>query len=105
MIALRFYSAVLGQTVKEEDFPGGAIGVFPHVEDDCGGCLFVSSDERPSDHGAPMYFNCDGRLDDAIGAVEENCGKIIKAKHSIMPNGMRAIVLDSEGDRIALHSK
>jgi hypothetical protein len=29
----------------------------------------------------------------------------LEPKHSIGPHGFRAIVLDSEGNRIALHSK
>jgi predicted enzyme related to lactoylglutathione lyase len=102
--ALRFYSAVLGQMVKKQEFPGGAMGVFAHEGTDVGGCLFVSEAETPSDHGPLLYFSCGGRLDEAIGVVEKNGGKIIKAKHSITPHGVRAIVLDSEGNRIALHS-
>jgi predicted enzyme related to lactoylglutathione lyase len=102
--ALRFYSAVLGQTVKKEEFPGGAIGVFPHEANDVGGCLFISATDGPSDRGPLVYFNCAGKLDNAIAAVEANGGKVIKAKHSIVPHGSRAIVLDSEGNRIALHS-
>jgi uncharacterized protein len=102
--ALRFYSAVLGKTVKKEEFPGGAIGVFAHEDGDVGGCLYVSDTDRPSDHGPLLYFNCEGRLDEAIAAVEAHGGDIIKAKHSIVPHGSRAIVFDSEGNRIALHS-
>jgi predicted enzyme related to lactoylglutathione lyase len=29
---------------------------------------------------------------------------VLKAKHSIAPNGFRAVIADSEGNRIALHS-
>ena len=31
-------------------------------------------------------------------------GKVIKPKHPIGPYGHRAIILDSEGNRVALHS-
>ena len=31
-------------------------------------------------------------------------GSVIEARHSIAPNGFRAIVTDGEGNRIALHS-
>jgi len=43
-------------------------------------------------------------LDDAIAAVVPNGGKIIESKHPIGPFGFRAIVIDSEGNRVALHS-
>ena len=52
-----------------------------------------------------LYFNCSGRLDDAISMVEPNGGKVVQPKHQIGPHGFRAIVLDSEGNRVALHSR
>ena len=50
------------------------------------------------------YLNADGRLADAVRAVAGNGGRIIEAVHQIGPHGYRAIVLDSEGNRVALHS-
>jgi len=44
-------------------------------------------------------------MDEAIEAVEQNGGKILQAKEQIGAYGYRAIVLDSEGNRIALHSE
>ena len=56
---------------------------------------------RPQD-GPLIYLNCEGRLDAAIATVETNGGKIAPAaKHQIGPYGFRAVVLDSEGNRIA----
>ena len=52
-----------------------------------------------------LYFNCEGRLDEAIAVVEPNGGKVLEQKHQIGPYGFRAVVLDSEGNRIALHSR
>jgi len=49
-------------------------------------------------------MNCDGRLDDAISAVEPNGGKLLEPKHQIGPHGFRALIRDSEGNRVALHS-
>lgn len=102
--AVKFYSAVLGKTVKKESFPGMSIGVFPHEGHDVGGCLFTKTEEKPSPYGPLLYLNAQGRLDDAIAAVEPNGGKVLQAKHQIGPHGYRAIILDSEGNRLALHS-
>lgn len=44
------------------------------------------------------------RLDDASGAVERNGGKIVQPKHAIGPFGFRAVVIDSEGNRLAVHA-
>jgi predicted enzyme related to lactoylglutathione lyase len=51
-----------------------------------------------------VYFNANGRIKDAVDQAEKNGGKVIEPVHSIGPHGYRAILLDSEGNRIALHS-
>jgi predicted enzyme related to lactoylglutathione lyase len=102
--AIKFYSAVLGARVKKEEMPDMSMGILPHEEGEVGGCLFKSETDEPSTKGPLLYLNANGRLDEAIAAVEKNGGKIVQAKHQIGPYGYRAIVIDSEGNRVALHS-
>jgi predicted enzyme related to lactoylglutathione lyase len=102
--AIRFYSAVLGAPVKKEEAPGMSMGILAHQDGEVGGCLFKSETDEPSTKGPLLYLNANGRLDQAIAAVEAGGGKILQPKHPIGPYGHRAIVLDSEGNRIALHS-
>ena len=102
--AVKFYSAVLGQTVRKQEFPGMTIGILPRNDGEVGACLFTSDEEKPSEKGTMIYLNANGRLDDAIAAVTANGGKLVKPKHPIGPFGFRAVVIDSEGNRVALHS-
>ena len=102
--AVKFYSAVLGQEVKLHEFPGMIVGVLPHSDGAVGGCLVVSADAKPSEQGVMIYLNANGRLDNAIAAVVPMGGKIMQPKHAIGPFGFRAVILDSEGNRVALHS-
>jgi predicted enzyme related to lactoylglutathione lyase len=107
--AIKFYSAVLGKKVSKESFQNLEYGLLPHDEQNASGCLCVDGDSmgsenKPSQNGPLIYLSVDGRLDDAIKAVSANGGKILQNKHSIGPHGFRATVLDSEGNRIALHS-
>ena len=102
--AIKFYSDVLGAPVKKEDFPGMAIGVLPHKGDDSGGCLVKKAGEKPSMQGPLIYLNTQGRLDEAVTATEAKGGKILQPKHAIGAYGFRAVIVDSEGNRIALHS-
>lgn len=102
--AIKFYSAVLGHAVKKQDFPGMTVGILPHNDGEVGGCLLHSASESPADKGVMIYLNADGRLDDAIAAVVPNGGKVVEPKHPIGPFGFRAIIIDSEGNRVALHS-
>jgi predicted enzyme related to lactoylglutathione lyase len=105
--AIKFYSAVLGAPVSRQEFSGMAFATLPHQGEEVSGCLTPGApgDEvQPSEHGALLYFNCQGRLDEAITTAEKNGGKVVKPKHQIGPYGHRAVVVDSEGNRIALHS-
>jgi predicted enzyme related to lactoylglutathione lyase len=103
--AVRIDSAVLGADVTRQEYPGMTIGLLPVSDPDVSGCLFMKDDERPSGTGLLIYLNAQGRLDQAVAAVEPNGGKVLQPKHQIGPYGFRAIILDSEGNRVALHSR
>lgn len=102
--AVQFYSAVLGQQVKKQTFSETTVGVLPHEDGEVGGCLFIGEQEKPSERGILIYLNVNGRLDDALAAVTARGGKVLQPKHPIGPFGFRAVILDSEGNRVALHS-
>jgi uncharacterized protein len=71
----------------------------------CRGCLVVMKDNQPSQTGPLVYLSVDGRIDDAITQAREHGGKVLKEKEQIGPYGYRAVIADSEGNRIALHSQ
>jgi uncharacterized protein len=102
--AIRFYSAVLGAKLEQEEHGGFTMAVLPHERGEIAGCLAKTTGENPSAAGPLLYLNTQGRLDKAVAAVEPNGGKVLQPPHSIAPYGHRAIILDSEGNRIALHS-
>lgn len=102
--AVKFYSAVLGRQFMRHESPGMTLGVLPHSDGEVGGCLVQSSAEKPSDGGVMISLNANGRLEDALAQVTVDGGKIVQSKHDIGPFGFRAIVLDTEGNRVALHS-
>jgi predicted enzyme related to lactoylglutathione lyase len=102
--AIRFYSAVLGAPVHKQEYPGFTIGLLPGQDSDVTGCLFVKDDENPSAYGPLVYLNAQGRLDQAVAAVGPNGGRVMQPRHQIGPHGFRAVILDSEGNRLALHS-
>ncbi len=102
--AIRFYAAVLEVAITRASFPGGALGVLPHADGSVGGCL-VAGEGRAGDQGGPLiYLGCNGRLDAAIRAVAEHGGTVIEPRKAIGPHGFMAIIRDSEGNRVALHS-
>jgi uncharacterized protein len=97
-----FYQAVLGVKVHKEKFGDVAFCVIEHEQGN-GGCLIVDP-AKVSPGGPLMYMNVEGRMRDAVASVPRLGGKLLEDVHAIGPHGFRAIVLDSEGNRIALHS-
>lgn len=102
--AIRFYSAILGENVLRHEFPNMAIGVIPHGENEIGACLFCDPARPPATEGPLAYLNVKGRLDAAEAAIVPNGGQVLQSKHAIGPYGFRTVFIDSEGNRLALHS-
>jgi len=107
--AIKFYTAVLGQEVRWMSESGIDYGLLPHQEQNASGCLCVGSDSvgnenQPSQIGPLIYLSVEGRLNDAVKAARTNGGKVLEERQQIGPHGVRAIIIDSEGNRLALHS-
>lgn len=99
-----FYREVLG--IEFEDLgPGVPVAVMKHGAGDVAGCLFKNKEYQPSAQGALLYFPVEGRLNEAVSMVETHGGTLVEAVKNIGPHGYRAVVLDSEGNSIALHSE
>ena len=101
--AAAFDRAVLGIKVEKSDFDGFSFCVLEH-DDGNGGCLVPKADEVSANKGILLYMNVNGRIRDAMSRVEPLGGKVVEPTQAIGPHGFRAVVLDSEGNRIALHS-
>ncbi len=86
-----------------EEWKGLRFGVLDHDQGN-GACLVHGEAWIPSREGTLVYYNADGRLREAVAKVVPAGGEILEEVQAIGPHGFRAIVLDSEGNRIALHS-
>lgn len=101
--AAEFYGAVLNIKIHRQEDDGVSYCVFDHQGGNSG-CLMLAPEEISSSAGVLLYLNVSGRIRDAVSQVESHGGKVIQRIHSIGRHGYRAVVLDSEGNRIALHS-
>jgi len=107
--AIKFYSAVLGKEVRRLSEGTMEYGLMPHEEQNASGCLVVRGDSggvdnRPSANGPLIYLSVQGRLDEAVETARKNGGKVLRARQKIGEHGFRAVIIDSEGNRIALHT-
>lgn len=107
--AVRFYEAVFELKLTRQKMGAEDMAFFPWVENSVGsgGSLVHHPDHyKPSADGTLIYFTAfSGDVSVELSRVEAAGGKIILPKKLIAPEvGYMALFLDTEGNRIALHS-
>lgn len=104
--AQAFYENVFQIKLQALDSPVIKMLAFPMEQDlpGCPGALVRMEGGRPTGNGVIIYFTC---VDCAIEAarVTQSGGKIFKEKFSIGDYGFIALVHDTEGNMIGLHSR
>lgn len=102
--ACRFYEAIFETELELLDLGELKMAVFPHEA--IGGAITQHPEFYfPSEKGVLVYLNANPDLDLVLQRVEKAGGKIVLPKRQISPeHGYMGIILDSEGNRIALHS-
>jgi len=108
--AIQFYETVFGFTLNRQRIGSADMAWFPHFETGPGspGALIHQEDHyRPSSSGTLVYFTAfSGDLANELSRVEGAGGKVEMDKREISPEiGFMAIFIDSEGNRVALHSR
>jgi hypothetical protein len=103
--AKKFYEQLFGSEFTFIDMPNSPMYAFnaDHSKGEIGGALVKASDNKPTSEGTVIYFSSE---DVAIEAskVEQIGGKLLFAKTSIGDFGYISHFLDSEGNRLGLHS-
>ena len=102
--AVKFYSEVLGAELQPMDNPQMKMAFFPTKENGVGGCVTHGNGNKPNAEGTLVYLNGGENLADKLSKVEKSGGKVVMPKTSIGEDGFMAIFLDTEGNRVALHS-
>ncbi|MDZ4715482.1 MAG: VOC family protein [Cytophagales bacterium] len=106
--AQRFYEAIFNIQMTPLETPQIKMRLFP-LEDPMGvGGAIVLNDSfyKPSNSEGPLiYLNGNPDVQGVLDRVEKAGGKILVPKTMISPeHGYMAMLLDTEGNRIALHS-
>ena len=106
--AQKFYETIFGMSLTAMDLPNIKMRMFP-TEDPMGvgGALCDSGGfHKPSSTDGPLiYLNANPDVQLVLDKIEKAGGKIIVPKTEISPEyGYMAVFIDSEGNRIALHS-
>jgi uncharacterized protein len=104
--AKKFYNEIFGWNINEAMIAGFQMGFFPMEEGAITGALVYGENYTPSSDGALVYFHAGDDLTEILNKVEPSGGKVLIPKTPITPEiGFFAIFIDSEGNRVALHSR
>ena len=107
--AQQFYETIFGITMMPMDMPNIKMRMFPldDMMTQVGGAIVDSGGfHKPSATDGPLiYLNANPDVQHVLDKVEAAGGKIIVPKTEIsLDYGFMAVIVDTEGNRIGLHS-
>ncbi len=106
--AKSFYEQVTDatfETVEMEDM-GMTMAFFPaDWENGTGGSIVFGPGNEPSEKGLLIYLNGGDDLAAPLSRVEKAGGKVIVPKTSLGEYGFMGQFIDTEGNRVAFHSR
>lgn len=103
--AKKFYETVLGVELYVHELGGFTLGVFPCDQLGIGGAICKGEHYTPSADGSMVYLNAMPDLQPAADRVEAAGGQLLIPKTEIGNGwGYSALFIDSEGNKVGLHS-
>lgn len=103
--AVAFYKTILGVAIEEVDMSGTQMGVLAGDSGSVNLVLIKGNDYKPSPEGSIVYLNAGDDLQPVLDRLAKNGGRVIVPKTEISPEmGYYALFIDSEGNRMGLHS-
>lgn len=106
--AKKFYENIFGIQMDVQNMMGMDMAFFP-MEGGNGkasGAVVKGEMYKPSMEGSIIYLNANPAMDNIVAKIEKEGGKILMPKTQITPEiGYMAFFVDSEGNRMALHSQ
>ena len=104
--AVSFYQAILKIDIEEIDMQGTQMGLFPGQGEAVSVALIKGDDYKATADGTIVYLNGGNDLQTVLDRIAPAGGTIVVPKTEISPEiGFFAMFIDSEGNKLGLHSK
>ena len=106
--AKSFYEKIFDCEMPVHEMMGHPMAFFPCKphEQGVGGVLIKADYLEPGDKGPLLYLNADDDLNDVLNRVADAGGEVLQEKVQVTEDiGYIAIFKDSEGNKLALHSR
>ena len=105
--ATKFYETIFSIKMEQQEMMERKMALFPseNMNGKVSGALVKSAQHKPSTDGVVLYLNGNPDLSVALVKIEKAGGKVAMPKTHISNDiGYMAIFIDSEGNKVALHS-
>ena len=108
--AKQFYETIFGYAMRERHGGNMSMAFFAHdqKEDGRGGAIVYDPEfYTPSSNGSLIYLNCEPDIQKVLDRVIPAGGKILQNRTAVATTqdlGFWGLILDSEGNRVALHA-
>lgn len=106
--AKNFYENIFGIQMDQQSMMGMDMAFFPYEGGNgkASGALVRSEMHTPSLDGAVVYLNANSGMENIISRIESAGGQIAMPRTQISPEiGYMAFFVDTEGNKVALHSQ
>ncbi|NNJ89166.1 MAG: VOC family protein [Eudoraea sp.] len=107
--AKKFYDTVFNVNIEVQNLNELLMGLFPFANGKMGasGSLVKQADfYHPSNTAGPLIYFSSKDVQEQVDRIEKAGGKVLQTKKLISEDiGYMALFIDTEGNRIALHSR
>lgn len=102
----KFYETIFDIQMESFSMDNMTMAMFPNAPGSgkAYGAIAKSDQHKPSMTGTLVYLNANPNMENVLSRVEAAGGKILLAKTNIGENGFMALVMDTEGNNVGVHS-
>jgi predicted enzyme related to lactoylglutathione lyase len=102
--SVQFYNTIMGAPLARGEFMGVPHGFFRDAAGESHGAVIKSDTAVPAPHGPLLYLHVDKDLASVVERVAPAGGEVITPVTSIGEQGSIAVIRDTEGNQIGLHT-
>jgi predicted enzyme related to lactoylglutathione lyase len=104
--AKKFYESILVAEIHSAKMGDAEMAFLPTDEGKVGGAIVHHPMMKPGADGTMVYLNANPDLNPYLERITKAGGKVIVPKTQVTPEiGFFAVFIDSEGNKVALHSQ
>lgn len=103
--AVKFYQSILDIEIQTIDMQGAEMGIFPSDGQSASVVITKGEGYEPAANGVLVHLNGGENLEPVLKKIEKSGGQVLLPKTLIdEENGYFALFLDTEGNKMGLHS-